>query len=158
MIMKVMATQVFVSKGFENAPALHFGEKGDFVRFRIGAKIYDTRAENNARWMNLSVKAFGPVCDRIRKMNLKEGSCVNLIGRLDEDTWTDQKTNEQKSATVIILDEIEYASSSNGKNRENNQTSTVQNGYNAPAPTPPEASPNFTGYQNFGGAPMFEMG
>lgn len=104
---KVIATDVVISKGFDNAPALRFSEKGDSVRFRIGKKVYDTRAENNTRWFNVSVKAFGDVCERIKKMQLKEGSFVHLTGRLDEESWTDQSTNESKSQTVIILDEIE---------------------------------------------------
>lgn len=87
---KVIATDVVISKGFDNAPALRFSEKGDSVRFRIGKKVYDTRAENNTRWFNVSVKAFGDVCERIKKMQLKEGSFVHLTGRLDEESWIDQ--------------------------------------------------------------------
>lgn len=96
-------------KGFDGAPALKFSETGESVRFRFGKKVYDTHAENNTRWVNMTVKAFGPVCERIKKMKLKEGSFVNLTGRLDEDSWVDQNTNETKSMMVIILDEIEYA-------------------------------------------------
>ena len=69
---KVIATDVVISKGYDGAPALKFSENGESVRFRIGKKVYDTRAENNTRWVNLSVKAFGPVCERIKKMQLKE--------------------------------------------------------------------------------------
>lgn len=49
---KVIATDVVISKGYDGAPALKFTESGESVRFRIGKKVYDTRAENNARWMN----------------------------------------------------------------------------------------------------------
>ncbi len=82
---KVIATDVVISKGYDGTPALKFTESGESVRFRIGKKVYDTRAENNARWMNISVKAFGPVCERIKKMQLKESSFINFLGRLDED-------------------------------------------------------------------------
>lgn len=41
---KVIATDVVVSKGYDNTPALKFSERGDSVRFRIGKKVYDTRA------------------------------------------------------------------------------------------------------------------
>ncbi|MGM9600117.1 MAG: single-stranded DNA-binding protein, partial [Faecousia sp.] len=112
MLLKVFATNVVISKGYDNAPAIRYSEKGDSVRFRIGAKQYDTRAENNTRWVNISVKAFGHICERIRKMDLKEGSYINLVGRLDEDSWTDQKTGETRSAMVIILDDVEFASGS----------------------------------------------
>lgn len=148
---KVIATDVIISKGFDNAPALRFSEKGDSVRFRIGKKVYDTRAENNTRWFNVSVKAFGDVCERIRKMQLKEGTFVHLTGRLDEEAWADQNTNESKSQTVIILDEIEYASGGS-KPKDNQQQN--QAAPSAPA-TAPEKSPNFTGYEPFGDGSFF---
>lgn len=158
MLLKVFATNVIISKGFNNNPAIRYSEKGDSVRFRIGAKMYDTRAENNTRWVNLSVKAFGGVCERIKKMKLKEGSFVNLVGRLDEDTWTDSQTNETRSATVIILDEIEYATVGGSKGRENEQQAGQQNNYvGSASPVTPEASPNFTGYEPFGTESLFDM-
>ena len=60
---KAIATDVVVSKGFDGAPALRYSESGESVRFRIGKRVYDTRADNNSRWINLSVKAFGAVCE-----------------------------------------------------------------------------------------------
>lgn len=94
---KVIATDVVISKGYDGAPALKFSENGESVRFRIGKKVYDTRAENNTRWVNLSVKAFGPVCERIKKMQLKESSFINILGRLDEDVWEDSTTHEKEA-------------------------------------------------------------
>ena len=110
-MLKVIATDVLVSKGYNGAPALHFSENGSTVRFRIGKKTYDTRAESSQHWINFSVKAFGIVCDRIRKMQLKEGACINLLDRLDEDVWEDSQTNEKRRAMVIVVEEIEYCSS-----------------------------------------------
>lgn len=124
-MLKVLATQVVVSRGYDGAAAIKFSEKGDAVRFRIGKKVYDPNAENNARWINLAVKGFGPICERIKKMQLKDGSFVNLIGRLDEDVWEDQQTHEKKSAMVIILDDIEYASGG-GKSKDNQNTDEAQ--------------------------------
>lgn len=97
-MLKVFATQVVISARIRRRSAIKFSEKGDAVRFRIGKKVYDPNAENNARWVNLAVKGFGPICERIKKMQLKDGSFVNLIGRLDEDVWEDQQTHEKKSA------------------------------------------------------------
>ena len=164
---KVIATEVVISKGFEGAPALRFSENGDSVRFRIGKKVYDTRAENNHRWVNLSVKAFGPLCERIKKMQLKEGSFVNLLGRLDEDVWEDAATHERKSAMVVILDEIEYCAAGTRQQKEGTETAgtqkaaTAQPGAqtSASAPASAAASDNggggFTGYEPFGGANAF---
>lgn len=163
-MLDVIATSAVVSRGYEGAAALKFSEKGDAVRFRIGKKVYDSRAENNTRWVNISVKAFGDVCERIKKMQLKEGSFINFRGRLDEDVWTDQQTKESKSAMVIILDDIEYAGG--GKPKENQGSARQQNGAatnagNTAAPAVAPAAggqmPNgFTGYEPFGGGSFFD--
>ena len=158
-MLKVLSTNVVVSKGYNGAPALKFSDDGSSVRCRIGKKVYDTRAENNTRWVNLSVKAFGDVCDRIKKMQLKEGSFINIIGRLDEDSWTDQNTGETKSMIVIILDEVEYAGSAKPKDGSS-APNTTGNAGNANAPAAPAQNPaasdNFTGYENFGGSGIFD--
>ena len=155
---KAIATDVVVSKGFDGAPALRYSESGESVRFRIGKRVYDTRADNNSRWINLSVKAFGAVCERIKKMQLKEGSYVNILGRLDEDVWEDQTTHEKKSAMVVIVDEIEYCfSNTDKKPKENDKTASE------PQTTAPQTQPvangnaagNFTGFEPFGGANSF---
>ena len=128
------------------------------MRFRIGKKVYDPNAENNSRWINLAVKGFGPICERIKKMQLKDGSFVNLIGRLDEDVWEDQQTHEKKSAMVIILDDIEYASGG-GKSKDNQNTDEAQ-GHPAASTASAAAAPannggGFTGYESFGGGNSF---
>ena len=117
-MLKTIITDAIVSPGYEGAPALKFSEKGDAARFRIGKKVYDPKEEDNHRWINLSVKAFGSLCQRLEKMKLKEGSFVNLSGRLDEDTWEDKRTGEKHSAMVIVLDEIEYSGGSRKKEPE----------------------------------------
>ena len=107
-MLKVFATQVVISKGYDNKPAISITRGNDSaasVRFRIGKKVYDPKAENNTRWLNYSVKGFGPIVDRIEKMQRKEGSFVNIMGRLDEDSWVDKESNDTKSCTVIILEE-----------------------------------------------------
>lgn len=157
---KVIATDVVVSKGFDGAPALKFSENGESVRFRIGKKVYDTRAENNSRWVNLSVKAFGAVCERIKKMQLKESSFVNILGRLDEDVWEDATTHEKRSMMVVILDEIEYCSSGGGKqSKDSGDTASKPAAQNAAPPAPAVANSEpvggFTGYEPFGGANSF---
>lgn len=153
---KVIATDVVVSKGYDNAPALRFSENGDSVRFRIGKKVYDTRAENNTRWVNIAVKGFGEICTRIQKMQLKEGSFIHLIGRLDEEHWTDQASGEQKSQMTIILDEIEYASGGGKPKETQTQNQAANAGTQAvPQNAAPEASANFMGYTPFPGGSFF---
>lgn len=158
-MLKVFATQVVISKGYDNTPAIKIMRNNDSLvaRFRIGKKVYDSKAENNARWINFSVKAFGSIVERIEKMQLKEGSFVNLMGRLDEDVWEDQTTHEKKSATVIVLEEIEYASGGN-KSKDSQVSEQRSGNYNSTPSTPAPASSNgggFTGYEAFGGSGSF---
>ena len=159
-MLKVFATQVVISRGYDNKPAISITRGNDSaasVRFRIGKKVYDPKADNNARWLNYSVKGFGPIVNRIEKMQLKEGSFVNIMGRLDEDSWVDKESNETKSCTVIILDEIEYASGG-GKSNNGNATNGTSN--QAPAQAFAANSGDngggFTGYEPFGGNSFFD--
>ena len=162
-MLKIFASNVVVSKGYQNAPALKFSEKGDFVRFRVGQKVYDPRAEDNHRWINLTIKCFDPaLVDRILKMGLKEGSFISLSGRYDEDVWEDEQTKEKHSMPVIILDELEF--SGGGKRNGDGQKAASDNAASAPTPaasaqTAPQAEyqmpGNFMGYENFGGGNNF---
>ena len=155
-MLKVFATQVVISRGYDGAAAIKFSEKGDAVRFRIGKKVYDPNAENNARWINLAVKGFGPICERIKKMQLKESSFINILGRLDEDIWEDSVTHEKKSAMVIILDEIEFCSSGGGKQKNGNAEGQPKAATtSAPASAGSEMPGNFTGFEAFGGVNSF---
>ena len=159
-MLKFFAANVVVSKGYQNSPAVKFSEKGDFVRFRVGQKVYDPRAEDNHRWINLTIKCFdAALVDRIRKMGLKEGSFINLSGRYDEDVWEDEESKEKRSMPCIILDEIEYCFSGSSKNAGDGQKATADSQHPAGNPAAASASntmPNgFTGYQPFGGGNSF---
>ena len=62
------------------------------------------------------------MCERIKRMKLKEGSYINIVARYDEETWETKDTHETRTGVVLYLDEIEYASSGNGQ--KNGQTSS----------------------------------
>lgn len=160
-MLKFFASNVVVSKGYQNSPAVKFSEKGDFVRFRVGQKVYDPRADDNHRWINLTIKCFdAALVDRIRKMGLKEGSFISLSGRYDEDVWEDEESKEKRSMPCIILDELEFSGGGSGKKSENGN-SGAQNTTPAPAAPaeapqePPQMPGNFTGYEGFGGGNNF---
>lgn len=180
---KTFATNVVVSKGYEGAAALRFSENGESVRFRIGQKVYDSRVEGNYRWLNISVKAFGTVCERIKKMKLKEGSFVNLTARLDEEKWIDDESKKEKSQHVLIVEDIEYAyvgkSSENQSQGQNQAAGQYQQAAPAgaapanqgqapaanpaatqPVPEPQAANPmesdGFMGFEAFGGNNLFQ--
>ena len=166
-MLKLIVTDAGVSKGYGENPALRFseGEGAASVRFRIGKRVYDSRCEGNYRWINLNVKAFGEVCERIRKMKLKEGSYVNIVGRYDEESWTDKKSGELRTTPVLIVDEIEYCYSGSGKKGEQAsdipaETPPEQGGRQQSdsgrtsgerTETPPPMPDNFTGFEGFGG-------
>jgi len=158
-MLKVFATDVIVSKGYDNSSALKFSDDEKVVRFRIGKKVYDKNAENNQRWINFAVKGFGPIVERIKKMQLKEGSLIHLTGKLDEESWVvDQETGATKSQPVIILEDIDYASGGGSKKEGQNQQNSSAASATPAASTgnAPESSPNFEGYSNFGGGSFFD--
>jgi len=116
---KVMITSAIISKGYEGKLAFRYNETRDCVHFKIGYTVYDKRAENNSRWININVTAFKPLVERIEKMGLKEGSYISVSGKLDENVWEDKSTNSTNRAFVIILDEVEISSGSGSKKQSN---------------------------------------
>jgi len=151
-MMKVFVTGAVISKGFDGAPALRFHENGGLVQFKIGKSVYDKNAENKKRYINIVVKAFGAVSERIEKMKLKEGSYINIIGRLDEDVWEDD--GNKKSRFVIIVDEIEFSggngnSDGNGASSKNETTPPANRKQQNAQAAPNEMPSGFTGYRQF---------
>ena len=144
--MYTIVTEAVVSKGFDGAAALRFSENGTSVQFRIGEKQYDPKAENNTRWLNLSVKAFGQTCERIRKMQLGEGSSIHLCGELKEEAWVDAKSGEAKSQLVIIAYDVGYASGGSGSKAKRQERT---------AGKPSGGGSGFTGFEPFGGGSFF---
>jgi single-stranded DNA-binding protein len=110
MIYNVCITKAVVSPGYDKTEALKFSDSGDVVRFRVGIPHYDANAENNTYWENETVKAFGPICEQIKKMKLKEGAVIALAGEKSFDSWEDEE-GEIKHASVIKLSKVEYVGS-----------------------------------------------
>ena len=153
-MLRFTATNAVISRGFDNRAALKYSEDGNVVRFRIGERVYDKNAENNTRWVNINIKAFGNVAERIRKMQLKDGSCINLTGRYDEDVWTDRESGETRSQPVIIADDVEFAgfrSKGTQKDDTRSESEAERGSYHS------EKS-NFEGYESFGGGSFFDEG
>lgn len=151
-MLAVLITGAVVSRGYEDAPAIRYSESSRVVFFRIGKKVYDSQAENNHRWVNLSIKGFGDMPERVKKMQLKEGSYVNIRGRLDEMVWTDKSGNAHKNI-VVVAEDIEYAG---GNSKEGPLNSKADNPVPAPMTAEQEdPSGEFTGYETFGGTSFF---
>ena len=160
-MLKFIATDVVISKGYNDKPAIRYSEDGSVVRFRIGKRVYDKREDGNYRWINLGVKAFGDLCERIKKMKLSEGSFVHLEGRYDEDKWKDEN-GQWVHAPVIVLTELEYAYA--GGKDKNESEHVASQAPDSPSSaqeqaTSQEMPDNFTRFEGFGGVnPFFPQG
>ena len=80
-------------------------------------------------------------------MKLQAGSYINLLGRLDEEEWTD-KAGEKHTTMVLILDDIEYCSGG-GQKKEPSEEAPQTMTSSEPSQEEPSS---FTGYVGFGGA------
>lgn len=157
-MIKVFLANVIVSKGYNDTDAVKFSKNGDCAMFRISEKKYDSRAEENTRWINVNVKALGSLAERVKKMKLGAGSNVIISGDFDIETWEDDEGNK-KSAPVIVANHIEYqfggsGSSSKSKDddedEEEDKTKAQAKGKST-GKKKPEESDNFDGYSPFGG-------
>ena len=165
-MIKMLVTGAVISKGFNGAEAMRYSENTETpsVRFRIGVRVYDKRAENNYRYVNIGVKAFNGLVSRVRDMKLDAGTYVNICGRYDEDVWEDQATHEKKTAPVLIIDDIEYSYSGGTKQNNESAATTGNNAQKQPAPpannSRTTSTPNnFTGFEGFGASnPYFPEG
>ena len=157
---KMIVTKAAISQGYNGAPALRFSENSEVpsVKFKIGYRMYDKRAENEHRYINITVKAFGNNVEKIRNMKLDAKMYVNIIGRYDVDTWEDKTTHESKSEPVLMVDEIEYSEiKGNGKQEVGNNGSPASGGQGqSTTPAGNDQPPdNFSGFEGFSGPNPF---
>ncbi len=74
-MLKMMITDAVVSKGYNGDPAIRYFDVeggGQIASFRIGKRLYDSKAPDNHRWLNFNVKASKNMCERIKRMKLKD--------------------------------------------------------------------------------------
>lgn len=76
--------------------------------FRGFKSVYDSKAENNTRWLNYNFEAYGDVVEKMRKMSLKEKSFINIIGHLDQASYKDESGNSRVYEKIVV-DHVEYA-------------------------------------------------
>jgi single-stranded DNA-binding protein len=152
-------TDAIISQGFDGKPAFRFNDNKTAVNFKVGYRVYDKNAPNNHRYVNFAVKAYNPICERIEKMKIKEGSRIHITGSIDEETWDDKESGQKITQKVIIAEKIEYASSANenGKSNGNGSNGTGSatpdsngNGQGTTSPTAPtnQNQQNSSGDQN----------
>ena len=122
------------------------------LSFKIGCKVYDKKAERETRWVNFNVNAFDDVAERIKKMNLKEGSHINLMGSFDMRPWVNRETGEITTWPTIRAINIEYGASPAARQEtQAARNAALTQAAHEPAAQPPEQLSGFTGYEPFGG-------
>ena len=143
-MMKMFISDAIVSRGYDGAPAIRFfsseNSGGEFAVFQIGKRKYDSRAENNHRWVNLKVKAFGDACERIKKMKLKEGSSINLVADYDEECWKDKESGEERSSPALTLSGANDIKFSHAGGQKKEQNGGAQGGSGQEPGYPPAGS------------------
>ena len=98
---------VRISKGYNGAEAISANDTGTVASFKISWSVFDSREEDNVRWINKNCKCFEDVYSRIRRMKLKAGSVVNIVGSLDEEVYED-KEGRTRHKDVIIVESISF--------------------------------------------------
>ena len=156
--MFLILDNVVISKGYGDNPAIRIsnGEKGSLARFGVGKKMYHPRADDKIKWVNLQVKTDRPdLIEQIKRMQLKEGSWVNLKGEIRVEAWQDQTTKEEKEGFVLYLASVGYAGGGNGrtKNSENSGESSEANAKSES----PKQSDNWQGYESFNAGAFFDV-
>jgi len=151
-MMLQLVTDAVISKGYGGAPAFHSSEDGRMLSFKIGCKVYDKRADKETRWVNFNVNAFDDLAERVRRMNLKEGSHINVMGNFDMKPWVNRETGEITTWPTIRAVNIEYAASALPKqDAQTAQKAVPVQDKQEQSTLPPEQLPGFTGYEPFGG-------
>ncbi len=90
-------------------PELRFAPSGQAVaRFTVA---FNPRVRDQAgEWTNgepsfYQCSAFGPLAENLAE-SLHKGDRVTVLGRIEQRSWTDEKTNERRSAFQVIADEV----------------------------------------------------
>ena len=116
---KVFGANVVVSKNFDDENPIRELSDGKIVTFRVADKKYDSRADDNTRWINVTAKASGDLATRIKKMKLKVGSTLIICGDLDIEKW-ENEDGDKKMDAVIWLTDINYQFTGNSEKSEGN--------------------------------------
>lgn len=91
-------------------PDLRFaaGSGQAVVRFTVA---FNPRVrDQSGEWTNgepsfYQCSAFGPMAERVTE-SFSKGDRVCVLGRLEQRTWVDEKTNEKRSAFQVVADEV----------------------------------------------------
>lgn len=64
----------------------------------------------DGQWQDVAsfvdVTAWGKTAERLNQ-TARKGTKVLIVGRIEQQTWTDKQTNQQKSKVAVIADRVE---------------------------------------------------
>ena len=65
---------------------------------------------SDGQWQDVAsfvdVTAWGKTAERLNQ-TARKGTKVLIVGRIEQQTWTDKQTNQQKSKVAVIADRVE---------------------------------------------------
>ena len=83
MITCMITDAVVISRGTENAVEYSQNNGTETATFQVGVKMYDTRYKDNYRYNNIWISAYGDAARKVKKLNIRRGSCVEMVCRMD---------------------------------------------------------------------------
>lgn len=144
--------------GYVGGSNVYNSQFGPIVNFTLATrrswKGKSGNWEEETTWHNC--KVMNKLADRLLP-HIQKGNRLMVEGRLEEETWADKQTGEQRSKTVIRAMNIELVqpvkAQQNGQQQNGYQQGYPQNGYQQP---PQQRQQQTGGYQQNYGAPQHQ--
>ncbi len=145
-MVKVFGANAVIGKNGsdEENPVQEFSE-GKIASIRVGYTVFDPTVEGEKRWVNVTLKGFGTMAERLKKMNLKRGSNICFSGELDVAEW--EKDGVKKTAPVIVLTDIRYQNGGGSKKEETYEVADEEEEKSPPVKSTPKKKASFKAYE-----------
>lgn len=94
----------------------------------------------DGQWQDVAsfvdVTAWGKTAERLNQTACK-GTKVLIVGRIEQQTWTDKQTNQKKSKVVVIADRVELIMIQQQAQQQSAQPQQTQPQYDLSSYVPP---------------------
>lgn len=94
----------------------------------------------DGQWQDVAsfvdVTAWGKTAERLNQ-TARKGTKVLIVGRIEQQTWTDKQTNQQKSKVVVIADRAELIMTQQQAQPQQTQQTQAQPQYTPSNYAPP---------------------
>lgn len=84
----------------------------------------------------VDVTAWGKTAERLNQ-TARKGTKILVVGRIEQQSWTDKQTNQQKSKIVVIADRVELIMIQQQAQPQSAQPQQTQQQYNPSSYVPP---------------------